>query len=772
MDEGSGTQFYPEVAANANTGGYLAAWRDWRNNTLNVYGRRVSGSGQTQGESFPIGPVTGKKQYPWAAFNEAAGEYLLVWEDYRDGDADVYGQRLTEVGEPVGGNFHISDAAGDQTWPRVAAAGAAGYLVVWEDRRDDNLADVYGQLVATDGALVGDNFVIAATGEGQDYPDLAYNPDDGLYLAVWRDKRADTYGDIYGQLIASDGTLSGGNFVVSAYGGQTQTYPAVTYNGSAGEFLVVWRHWQSSGNEDIYGQRLSGQGALLDNLDTPADESEAAVSFPICTEGSNQYYPRASADETSGNYLVTWLDTRNYSSGGYDIYGQVIAPTGALSGDNIALCAANGNQRWPSVAPLAGTQGFLATWNDDRSGSWTLYGQRLSADGTLVGEEEQLVEGVSWVSGLAMAAHASAPEVLLTWEWYDEIYAQRYGVLVADFEAAPRLGSAPLTVTFTNLSAPTSEITAYEWDFGDGTPTSAEVEPVHTYTQPGVYTVTLTASGPAGSNVRVRPAYITVNTPFTPETDLRGYWRLDESTGLRHDLSGYDHHLAPVGGVRWAEAGYIGSAVDLEKDDEAYLVLNDPLQSGLDITGSLTLMGWARPESSSGNYMMMAAKYRWYYGGVENAGYRLGLLDDNRLHFIVSPDGTYQSAYRLDGPTVLETGAWHHVAAVFDAQAQEMHLYLDGVPEASKAVNFDHIHPSAAPFMLGADLDDQGEVTQYFDGLLDEWRVYARALSQAEIEEIMQLPGASFVATPRQGFIPLEVTFTNTSTNTTTYRWD
>jgi hypothetical protein len=224
--------------------------------------------------------------------------------------------------------------------------------------------------------------------------------------------------------------------------------------------------------------------------------------------------------------------------------------------------------------------------------------------------------------------------------------------------------------------------------------------------------------------------------------------------------------------VGWAELGYLGGAADLEKDDQTCLAISHTLQNGLDITGSLTLMGWAKPESS-GSYMMMAAKYQVYaQGQAENAGYRLGLDDDNQLQFIVSPDGTYYEGYELNGTTTLANGAWRHVAAVFDGQAGEMRLYLDGGLEVSRTVAHDGVHPSTAPFMLGANLDQTGAVFQHFDGQLDEWRVYARALSQAEIASVMGLPGASFVAEPVQGFAPLVVTVTNVSTNATTYVWD
>ncbi|GIL13610.1 MAG: hypothetical protein BroJett038_23300 [Chloroflexota bacterium] len=58
-------------------------------------------------------------------------------------------------------------------------------------------------------------------------------------------------------------------------------------------------------------------------------------------------------------------------------------------------------------------------------------------------------------------------------------------------------GDAPLTVQFINQS--TGQIQSYNWDFGDGE-TSADANPLHTFTKPGDYTVTLTVIGPGGQN--------------------------------------------------------------------------------------------------------------------------------------------------------------------------------------------------------------------------------------------------------------------------------
>ena len=80
---------------------------------------------------------------------------------------------------------------------------------------------------------------------------------------------------------------------------------------------------------------------------------------------------------------------------------------------------------------------------------------------------------------------------------------------VADFTASPTEGYAPLTVQFTDRSS--GAITGRSWVFGDGGSDTIP-NPVHTYNNPGVYTVTLTVSGPGGSHTLTRPNYITVTS--------------------------------------------------------------------------------------------------------------------------------------------------------------------------------------------------------------------------------------------------------------------
>jgi PKD repeat protein len=96
--------------------------------------------------------------------------------------------------------------------------------------------------------------------------------------------------------------------------------------------------------------------------------------------------------------------------------------------------------------------------------------------------------------------------------------------VTADFTASPTVGSPGTTVTFTNLSG--GDVSSATWNFGDGSPalTVAHTDPVtHTYTTPGVYTVTLTVEDGVDTDVRTRTAYIQIAHRIFLPLVLRAY---------------------------------------------------------------------------------------------------------------------------------------------------------------------------------------------------------------------------------------------------------
>ncbi|MFI9586760.1 glycoside hydrolase family 2 TIM barrel-domain containing protein [Streptomyces sp. NPDC052236] len=147
--------------------------------------------------------------------------------------------------------------------------------------------------------------------------------------------------------------------------------------------------------------------------------------------------------------------------------------------------------------------------------------------------------------------------------------------------------------------------------------------------------------------------------------------------------------------------------------------------TGLDITGSLTLEAWVTPHVTGGHQPIVAK------GDTQ---YALKQTNKN-LEFFIHGGGQWITASWAvpDG----WTGTEHHIAGVFDAAAGTLTLYVDG---AAKATRTTTQRPSSntAPLALATDADNW---TREFSGTIRRARVYARALTTAELASNGRGPG-------------------------------
>ncbi|MHC4103560.1 MAG: S8 family serine peptidase, partial [Planctomycetota bacterium] len=90
---------------------------------------------------------------------------------------------------------------------------------------------------------------------------------------------------------------------------------------------------------------------------------------------------------------------------------------------------------------------------------------------------------------------------------FEYVKVTMYSAPVANFSVKPRSGSDPLAVQFTDTS--TGRVSSWLWDFSDGT-TSTQQNPNHTYKNVGSYKVSLTVTGPGGSDSKTEESYIQV----------------------------------------------------------------------------------------------------------------------------------------------------------------------------------------------------------------------------------------------------------------------
>jgi len=86
-------------------------------------------------------------------------------------------------------------------------------------------------------------------------------------------------------------------------------------------------------------------------------------------------------------------------------------------------------------------------------------------------------------------------------------------ILNAEFYARSRAGDAPFNARFSNMTI--GEYTQFEWDFGDGSSDILNKNPTHTYESPGIYTVSLSVTGPAGTDTETKVGHIYVGQPPT-----------------------------------------------------------------------------------------------------------------------------------------------------------------------------------------------------------------------------------------------------------------
>jgi PKD repeat protein len=153
-----------------------------------------------------------------------------------------------------------------------------------------------------------------------------------------------------------------------------------------------------------------------------------------------------------------------------------------------------------------------------------------------------------------------------------QIYVYTIATLpVPDFTADVTAGPAPLTVQFTDLTPGT--VTGWLWDFGDGTSTSTDGNPVHTYESPGTYGVTLTATNAAGSGTLTKGDYITVTEGIPPFPGYTSPPTDPDGDGIYEDVNGngeidYDDAVVMFWNIDWVEEKGLAAAFDLNGNGE------------------------------------------------------------------------------------------------------------------------------------------------------------------------------------------------------------
>jgi len=214
---------------------------------------------------------------------------------------------------------------------------------------------------------------------------------------------------------------------------------------------------------------------------------------------------------------------------------------------------------------------------------------------------------------------------------------------------------------------------------------------------------------------------------LTPSADsgLVGYWKFDEGAGTAAaDSSGGGHPGTLQAGAGWA-AGSSGSSASFDGADDYVQV-----GAGVPAAGAaLTVSAWVYPTG----------------GGTAGAG---GVIVNREGEYEVArfPDGTIQWAIANQSPGwgwvntgyVARPSRWTHITFTYDGVSAK--TYADGqlVHTAAASGAIGDVLPAQNDFRIGG----RQATPQFFQGRLDEVRVYNRALAGGEVGALAAAGGA------------------------------
>lgn len=246
----------------------------------------------------------------------------------------------------------------------------------------------------------------------------------------------------------------------------------------------------------------------------------------------------------------------------------------------------------------------------------------------------------------------------------------------------------------------------------------------------------------AAVGMAIRPS---VDKKITEPTNqgLVGYWSLNEGVGnAALDYSGKGNNGALTSGPTWSN-GRLGKALSFDGSDD---YVDAGSGSSIDDLGPLTLSAWIYPRSlGESNSGIIAGKDR------SSAGFWI-LQFNSSSQFSFTKDYATTDLERAGGEVRL--GKWQHAVVTWDGSstASNVSIYVDG-KEISYVTTTNGVDAENSDASINFFIGNNSGGTQTFDGLIDEVRIYNRALSAQEIKTLYQTGAAKIVAPENRGLV-------------------
>jgi hypothetical protein len=233
----------------------------------------------------------------------------------------------------------------------------------------------------------------------------------------------------------------------------------------------------------------------------------------------------------------------------------------------------------------------------------------------------------------------------------------------------------------------------------------------------GTYVLTAIATDVAGNQATSAGVTVTVSNSWTIPGGLVAAYTFAEGTGgTTADVSGNGNTGTLAGGTAWSTAGRFGKAVSFDGVNDLVSVAD---AATLDLTTGMTIEAWVNPSALSA-WRTVALKA--LPGGLAYALYAHDGAP--RPAGTINTGGSDVSAIGTTAPAL---GAWTHLAVTFDGGT--LRLYVNGGLVGTQAAA-GALRTSADALTIGGN----GVWSEWFAGLIDEVRIYNRALTQGEIQ--------------------------------------
>jgi hypothetical protein len=248
---------------------------------------------------------------------------------------------------------------------------------------------------------------------------------------------------------------------------------------------------------------------------------------------------------------------------------------------------------------------------------------------------------------------------------------------------------------------------------------------------------------------------------------LVGYWTFDgkQTSWVNYttkDASGQGNTASMVGFATTTGpvAGKAGQALNFNGSN-TYTVASDA--ASLD-SSNITVAGWYKFGTVNGTYQTMVAK--WYTGVQQQ--FVLQLNSDNKLGWWTGNGST--GADVVESATTPAAGKWYYIVVTISGTSKK--IYINGVLDNSGTGTA--ITSAPVELTVGSKKNSGGSYFEFFNGQMDDIRMYNRALSASEVQKlytstggVLAKPNTVTLSTGLVGYWPFDGAQTSWSTNTT-----